>query len=85
MHRHYSCNNSHFIIWVTAWLSLVIRSQRKKAEKGGRQKKEPREGVTEPGEDKNKTRREGRKSRTQRKNCEKNTKKPGGEGRTEAG
>ena len=32
MHRHYSCNNSHFIIWVTAWLSLAIKSQRKKAE-----------------------------------------------------
>jgi len=35
MHRHYSCNNSHFIFCVTAWLSLAIRSQRKKAEWGG--------------------------------------------------
>jgi hypothetical protein len=34
MYRHYSCNNSHFIICVTAWLSLAIRSQRKKAEGG---------------------------------------------------
>ena len=34
MHRHYSCNNSHFIICVTEWLSLAIRSQRKKAEGG---------------------------------------------------
>jgi len=35
MHRHYSYNNSHFIICITAWLSLAIRSQRKKAEGGG--------------------------------------------------
>jgi len=38
MHRHYSCNNSHFIICVTAWLSLAIKSQGKKAEERDKKK-----------------------------------------------
>jgi len=67
MHRHYSCNNSHFITWVMVWNSLAIKARERKQERG---KKSQRE-ITES----KKERRQGRAGRGRRRNRGKQKKK----------
>uniref|UniRef100_A0A2K1WRB7 Uncharacterized protein n=1 Tax=Populus trichocarpa TaxID=3694 RepID=A0A2K1WRB7_POPTR len=46
MHRHYSCNNSHFIIWVTAWLSLA-RERKQRGRTDEKQNQERQTSLTQ--------------------------------------